>query len=240
MRVSVENLCRSAGGKQILKNINMTVDDGDVLAIVGPSGSGKTTLLRLINMLDRPDKGAIRIGGRDVWASNDIEIRRSMAMVFQKPVVFSMSVRDNIAYGLRLRKKDKAEIDRSVADVLKLLDMPGKVRDYAKHLSGGEMQRVAFARAYVLKPSLLLLDEPTANLDRANVEIIEHAIQDINKRYGTTVVIVTHSLFQARRLASKAAFMIDGEILEVGKVPEIFDMPSDPHTKAFVSGSMVF
>jgi tungstate transport system ATP-binding protein len=99
---------------------------------------------------------------------------------------------------------------------------------------------VAFARAYVLKPKLLLLDEPTANLDRANVSIIERAITDINERYGTTVIIVTHNLFQARRLADRGAFMIDGELAETGKIPEIFEHPVDPRTIAFVSGSMVF
>jgi tungstate transport system ATP-binding protein len=163
-----------------------------------------------------------------------------MTMVFQKPVVFSMSVYDNVAYGLRLRKKSKAEIDRAVKDVLGLLDMKGKERDYAKNLSGGEAQRVAFARAYVLKPKLLLLDEPTANLDRVNVSIIEHAVKDINERYGTTVIIITHNLFQARRLAGRGAFMIDGELVETGRIPDIFEHPSDPRTKAFVSGSMVF
>jgi tungstate transport system ATP-binding protein len=237
--VTVKGLCRSAGEKQILRNVSLEVEDGEVMAIMGPSGAGKTTLLRIVNMLDRPDGGSVAIDGIDARNAPN-EVRRSMTMVFQKPVVFSMSVYDNIAYGLRLRKKGKAEIDSAVKDVLGLLDMRGKERDYARNLSGGEAQRVAFARAYVLKPKLLLLDEPTANLDRANVSIIERAITDINERYGTTVIIVTHNLFQARRLADRGAFMIDGELAETGKIPEIFEHPVDPRTIAFVSGSMVF
>jgi tungstate transport system ATP-binding protein len=163
-----------------------------------------------------------------------------MAMVFQKPVVFSMSVYENIAYGLRLRKAPRAEIDKRVKEVLALVDMPGREKEYARHLSGGEAQRVAFARAYVLKPKLLLLDEPTANLDRNNVAIIEKAVKNINERYGTTVVIVTHSLHQARRLAARAAFMMDGELVEAGDVHDVLERPRDPRTKAFVSGDLVF
>jgi tungstate transport system ATP-binding protein len=161
-------------------------------------------------------------------------------MVFQKPVVFSMSVYENVAYGLRLRKVPKPEIDARVQEALALLDMSGKEKEYARHLSGGEAQRVAFARAYVVKPKLLFLDEPTANLDRQNVAIIEKVVRDINKRYGTTVVIVTHSLAQAKRLADRIAVVIDGELVEIGPVKDILEKPADPRTKAFVSGDMVF
>ncbi len=235
--ISVKGLNRKVNGKQILRNITLEVGDGDVMAIIGPSGGGKTTLLRLINMLDTPDSGTIRICGRDPGAA---EARREMAMVFQKPVVFSMSIYDNVAYGLKLRGYAKKEIDARVKDVLSLVDMAGREREYAKHLSGGEAQRIAFARAYVLKPKLLLLDEPTANLDRANVAIIEKAIKNINERYGTTIVLVTHSLYQAKRIANKAAFIIDGELVESGNINDILEKPSDPRTKAFVSGDMVF
>lgn len=238
--IVIKGLTRSMGGKAILRDIDLEVRDGEVMALVGPSGAGKTTLLRIINMLDRQYEGNVTIDGIDAGASNNMDLRRSMAMVFQKPVVFSMSVYDNVAYGLRLRKVPRAEIDRSVKDVLSLLDMAGRENEYARHLSGGEAQRIAFARAYVLKPKLLLLDEPTANLDRNNVAIIEKAVKNINERYGTTVVIVTHSLHQARRLAGRAAFMMDGELIEAGDTHEVFESPSDARTRAFVSGDMVF
>jgi tungstate transport system ATP-binding protein len=238
--IVTKGLSRNIGGKSILRDVNLEVRDGEVMALVGPSGAGKTTLLRIINMLDRQYEGKVVINGIEAGASNNMALRRSMAMVFQKPVVFSMSVYDNVAYGLRLRNVPKAEIDRSVKDVLALLDMAGREGEYARHLSGGEAQRIAFARAYVLKPKLLLLDEPTANLDRNNVAIIEKAVKNVNERYGTTVVIVTHSLHQARRLAGRAAFMIDGELIEVGDVHDVLERPSDERTMAFVSGDMVF
>ncbi|BAI62877.1 ABC transporter ATP binding protein [Methanocella paludicola SANAE] len=237
--ITARGISRSVNGRYILKSIDLEVKDGEVLAVVGPSGSGKTSLLRILNMLERDYQGSVLIGGRDIRDSG-MAVRRSMAMVFQKPVVFSMSVYENVAYGLKLRKVPKAEIDARVKEVLALLDMSGKESEYARHLSGGESQRIAFARAYVVKPKLLFLDEPTANLDRQNVAIIEKAVRDINKRYGTTVVIVTHNMAQAKRLADRIAVVIDGELVETGTVKDILEKPADPRTKAFVSGDMVF
>lgn len=237
--ITAKSLSRRVNGRHILKNVNLEVPDGELMALVGPSGSGKTSLLRIMNMLEPAYEGHVIIDGHDIREDN-MALRRSMAMVFQKPVVFSMSVYENVAYGLRLRNAPKHEIDARVKEVLALLDMSGKEKEYARHLSGGEAQRIAFARAYVIKPKLLLLDEPTANLDRQNVAIIEKAVKDINVRYGTTVILVTHSLPQARRLAGRIGVMIDGEIVETGSVHDILEKPSDARTKAFVSGDMVF
>ncbi|AFC98986.1 ABC-type phosphate transport system, ATPase component [Methanocella conradii HZ254] len=239
MMISVRGLSKSVNGRAILKNVCLEVGEGEALALVGPNGAGKTTLLRIINMLDTCYEGEVLINGINVREGGTM-LRRSMAMVFQKPVVFSMNVYDNVAYGLRLRKVPRAEMDERVKEVLALLDMSGREREPARHLSGGEAQRVAFARAYVLKPKLLLLDEPTANLDRNNVAIIEKAIRNINERYGTTVVMVTHSLQQARRLARRMAFMMDGELVEAGSIQKMLDDPADARTRAFVSGDMVF
>jgi tungstate transport system ATP-binding protein len=237
--IEINGLSWSVNGRHILRNIDLKVRGGEVLALVGPSGSGKTSLLRILNMLNRDYQGLVLVDKHDI-INGDMALRRSMAMVFQKPVVFSMSVYENVAYGLQLRKVPKPEIQSSVKEVLALLDMAGREKDYARHLSGGEAQRIAFARAYVIKPKILFLDEPTANLDRQNVAIIEKAVKDINERYGTTVVIVTHSLPQAKRLADRIAVMIDGELVETGPVHDILEKPSDPRTKAFVSGDMVF
>ncbi len=237
--IDIKGLTWSVDGRSILRNVNIGVRSGEVLAIVGPSGSGKTSLLRIMDMLEPSYEGRVTIGGHDI-RKDDMALRRSMAMVFQKPVVFSMSVYQNVAYGLRLRKVPKPEVDARVKEVLALLDMAGKEKEYARHLSGGEAQRVAFARAYVVRPRLLFLDEPTANLDRHNVAIIEKAIKDINKRYETTVVIVTHSLAQAKRLADRVAVVIDGELVETGSVHDILEKPADLRTMAFISGDMVF
>ena len=226
-------------GRPILKDVSLDVDRGQILGIIGPSGAGKTSLLRCLNMLDRPDAGHIAIDGKDLWSGDRIATQRSMAMMFQKPVPFSMSVYDNIAYGMRLRKMRRAAIDAAVGEALKLLDMQGKEGQYARSLSGGEAQRLAFARACVLKPRLLLLDEPTANLDPANGSIVERAIRDINRRDGTTIVLVTHNMHQARRLADVSAFMMDGELVEVGPTAELFVNPQDPRTREFIKGDMV-
>jgi len=237
--VSIRNVSRKVGNNTILRGVSLDVGAGEMLAILGPSGSGKTSLLRVINLLDRPDTGSVLIDGRDPRAGNLLEIQRSMAMVFQKPVPFSMNVYDNIAYGLRLRKRGRQEIDHAVRGALELLDMTGKERQYAKSLSGGEAQRLAFARAYVLQPKLLLLDEPTASLDPANGGIIEKAILDVNKRYGTTVILVTHSIHQAMRLAGRSAFMMDGVIVESGQTKQLITTPKDPRTGQFIRGEII-
>ncbi|WP_424358125.1 phosphate ABC transporter ATP-binding protein [Methanocella sp. MCL-LM] len=236
--LSVRNVTKTAGNKAILKDVSLEVRDGEIMAILGPSGAGKSTLLRIVNMLDRPDSGQVLVDGRNVWAENRLEMQRSMAMVFQKPIAFSWNVYDNAAYGLRLRGVDKAEIDSRVKEALALLDMTGKERQYARSLSGGETQRLAFARAVVLRPKLLLLDEPTANLDPANVAIMERAIKDVNEKYRTTVVLVTHSIYQARRLSTTAAFMMNGEVIEAGK--DLIERPADPRTRMFINGELVY
>jgi len=236
--VSIKGVTKRQNNKTILKDINIDISNGDTLAIMGPSGAGKTSLLRIINLLDRPDEGRVLFDGKDAWSGNRLEIQRSMAMVFQKPVPFSMSVYNNIAYGMRLRGMGRGEIDEAVTGVLKLLDMEGKERQYARSLSGGEAQRLAFARTYVLKPGLLLLDEPTANLDPTNAGIMERAIKDINERYGTTVILVTHNMYQARRLSGKSAFMLDGELVELKPTLELFEKPADPRTARFLRGDM--
>ena len=237
-QVRVEGVTWRAGGKTILRNVSLSVEKGETLAIVGPSGAGKTSLLRIIDLLDAPDEGRVLFDGRDVRTGNRLEVQRSMAMVFQKPVPFSMSVHGNIAYGLRLRGTSRRDIDDAVRSALALLDMTGKERQYARSLSGGEAQRLAFARAYVLKPRLLLLDEPTANLDPANARIMERAIRDINERFRTTIILVTHNVHQARRLCAASAFMMDGEIVEEGRAEDLFNAPGDPRTAKFLSGDI--
>jgi tungstate transport system ATP-binding protein len=136
------------------------------------------------------------------------------------------------------RRLRREPMDKAVCDALALLDMQGKERQYARSLSGGEAQRMAFARAFVLKPGLLLLDEPTANLDPANARIIERAISDVNKRFGTTVILVTHNVHQARRLCRTSAFMMDGEIIETGETGSLLDSPLDLRTKKFIIGDI--
>ncbi len=178
----------------------MEVSEGEVLALVGPSGAGKSTLLRLLNMLERPTAGAIVYDGQIVHSGSPLELRRQVTMVFQRPVLLRASVRDNVAYGLRLRG---AAVDGRVDRLLEQVGLAHLARRAARMLSAGEAQRVALARALVIEPRVLLLDEPTANLDPYNVSLIEDIVRVRNVEHGTTIVLVTHNIFQARRLAHR-------------------------------------
>ncbi len=160
-----------------------------------------------------------------------------MTTVFQRPVLLHDSVRNNVAYSLRLRGEKAAErVDRALAEV----GLQGLARRPAQTLSGGEMQRVALARALVVEPRVLLLDEPTANLDPYNVSLIEGLIREHNQRAGTTVVLVTHNVFQAKRLAHRTALLLNGSLVELAETPLFFTSPADARTRAFVQGEMVY
>jgi tungstate transport system ATP-binding protein len=159
-------------------------------------------------------------------------------MVFQRPVLLSRSVRANVAYGLRLRgeRDGRARIDAA----LERVGLSALADAQPRTLSGGEMQRVALARALVLEPRALLLDEPTANLDPANVRLIEHLVREQHDMFGTTIILVTHNIFQARRLATRVGLMLDGELIEVAPADDFFNTPQDPRTISFLSGDFVY
>lgn len=159
-------------------------------------------------------------------------------MVFQRPVLLSRSVRANIAYGLRLRGERDASAQIEAA--LERVSLTSLAKAHPRTLSGGELQRVALARALVLEPRVLLLDEPTANLDPYNVQLIESLIREQCETYGTTIVIVTHNIFQARRLATRAALLLDGDLVEVAPADTFFSSPRDSRTAAFTSGDLVY
>ncbi|HBY96419.1 MAG: phosphate ABC transporter ATP-binding protein [Ardenticatenaceae bacterium] len=219
---------------------HLAVMPGEVLALVGPSGAGKSTLLRLLNFLEAPDSGDLRYRGASVPypPGPSLAVRREVTTVFQRPVLLSRSVMENVVYGLRLRGERN-----STPTMVRLLDDLGldHLADAPAHvLSGGEMQRVALARALVLKPRALLLDEPTANLDPANIAIIERMIRVENEVRGTTIVIVTHNVFQARRLAHRTALLLEGQLVEVAPTERFFQHPSDPRTTAFVTGEILY
>lgn len=213
---------------------------GEILAVVGPSGAGKSTLLRLLNFLQPPTTGEVRFGDALYSASRDatLAMRRRVTTVFQRPVLLRRTVEANVAYGLRLRGVDvgRADIDAALAEVglTELAQQP------ARTLSGGEAQRVALARAMVLRPDALLLDEPTANLDPYNVGLIEQIVARLNRQHGTTIVLVTHNLHQARRLAHRALLLLEGRAVEVADTRTFFESPADPRTGAFVRGEMVY
>ena len=167
-----------------------------------------------------------------------LDLRRRVTTVFQRPILLNRSVYANVRYGLRLRGEHDAA--RQVEDALDQVGLAGLAHQRARTLSGGEAQRVALARAMVLRPDVLLLDEPTANLDPYNVGLIEEIVRTLNEREGTTIVLVTHNVFQARRLAHRVGLLLEGRIVEVAEATAFFESPQDPRTAAFVRGEMVY
>ena len=234
--LKVERLHHSYGKAEILKNIDLSVERGEVFVTIGPTGSGKTTLLRLVGLLEKPTSGHIYYDGHQVNNSEKarLELRRRMGMVSQKPAVFNATVFDNVAYGLKIRKESGSSLRYKVINALETVGLAGYDRRDARTLSGGETQRVAIARAIVIQPELLLLDEPTANLDPVSASHIERLVDDIMKKSDMTVMMSTHDMFQGQRLAHRMGVLIGGEILQTGKPAEIFSSPRGRHIAEFV------
>ena len=223
--------------RRVLDVDALDVPAGTLLAVVGPSGAGKSTLLRLLNFLEPPSAGTLHFAGQPVPAAPPLSLVRRVTTVFQRPVMLAGSVWDNVAYGLRLRGLPP---EPAVSAALERVGLAALARQPAVRLSGGEAQRVALARALVLRPEVLLLDEPTANLDPYNVGVIEDLVRADQAERATTVVLVTHNVFQARRLAGQAALLLGGRLVEAGPAKQFFGQPADPRTAAFVRGEMVY
>ncbi len=233
----LENVSKTYEGRTVVAIDRLDVRAGEILAIVGPSGAGKSTLLRLLNFLEPPSAGHLQYRhASSNGALPPLEIRRQVTTVFQRPALLNRSVTANVAYGLRLR--GRRDVHGAVTATLELVGLTGLAKASARTLSGGEAQRVALARALVVEPQVLLLDEPTANLDPYNVSLIEQIITNVNRRQGTTGVLVTHNVFQARRLAHRVALMLDGRIVEIADTQTFFDAPTNERTAAFVRGDM--
>jgi tungstate transport system ATP-binding protein len=225
------------GERTVLDLDELSVRAGEILALVGPSGAGKSTLLRLLNFLETPTNGVIRYDDVEVSGTAPLALRRQITTVFQRPLLQRSSVRENVEYGLRLRN---LRPDGIVDAILEEVGLAAFARQPARQLSGGEMQRVALARALVIRPRVLLLDEPTANLDPYNVGLIEEIVRRQNAEHGTTLVLVTHNIFQAKRLAHRTGLMLGGKLIELDDTPSFFASPSDYRTAAFVRGDMVY
>jgi len=221
--LEVRSLSKSIGPVEILCKINLTVERGEILGLIGPTGSGKTTLLRLINLLDEPSAGSILFEGRKATGrpeKEQLRARRKMAMVFQKPVMFKASVEENVSYGLRVRGSVDATVREKVEEALAAVGLSGYEGRDANTLSGGETQRIALARALVLEPELLLLDEPTANLDPGSAASIDSLLQTLAKS-RTAVILATHNMEQCRKLAGRVAVLQSGRLVALGRSEEI-------------------
>jgi molybdopterin-binding protein len=218
----LKGVTKRFGLRTALDNVTLQVQEGEALALLGPNGSGKTTLLKILALLLKPDAGKVYFEDEIANEKNSERMRLQIALVFQRTILFSTTVFNNVAYGLKVRKMPKNEINDEVKRALKLVKLEGFEKRPAKKLSGGEQQRVALARALILRTKLLLLDEPTANLDPKNASILEDAILKVNRELGTTVVMTTHNMEKARTLPNRIALMEDGKIIETGLPQNIF------------------
>jgi tungstate transport system ATP-binding protein len=231
----VRELSRTIANRNVLEGISLDIRKGEIFTLIGPSGSGKTTLLRLIDLLDRPIFGTIFFDGIDTngTEASRLALRRRMGMVFQKPAVLNTTVAENVGFGLKFRGV-KSEIPRRVESALDLVGLGGFGERRAVTLSGGEMQRVALARAMVTEPEVLLLDEPTANLDPVSSEVIENLILRIRNEFKTTIIMSTHDMIQGQRLADRIGVIMNGRLVQTGTAGEIFYQPRGRDIARFV------
>jgi putative ABC transport system ATP-binding protein len=210
-----EGVCLERGGRRVLKDVSTAIERAQVTAVVGPSGSGKSSLLRCFNRLEEPQEGRVLLAGEDTRQIAPVELRRRVGLIAQMPTIFPGGVRANLAYGL-----DDPE-DFDLRTTLESVGLPGHFLERPSDaLSGGEAQRLCIARALVRNPEVLLLDEPTASLDRDAVRTIERLIWDLAGR-GLTIVIVTHDLGQAGRVTSHVKLMVDGRLTAEGDVGDV-------------------
>ncbi|MCQ8902798.1 MAG: phosphate ABC transporter ATP-binding protein [Methanothrix sp.] len=236
--IQLEDVSVERNGRQILKDINIEVRTGETLGIIGPTGAGKTTLLRVMDLIEVPSKGRVLFRGEAPKnESEKLAARRRIGVVFQRPLMLRGTVYDNVAYGLRIRRLSKDEIDKRVKAALSDVGLEGYERRPARMLSGGEMQRVALARALAISPEILLLDEPTANLDPRTSYVIEDLISSAKMR-GMTVVISTHDLPQAVRLADRIVIIMDGRVVSSGSPDLLMGSDSD-EVREFLHAGML-
>ncbi|MBS7606845.1 ABC transporter ATP-binding protein [Candidatus Bathyarchaeota archaeon] len=229
IHVETKNLCKEYSGRKVLNNVSFSVERGEFLAIVGPNGAGKTTLLRILDLLEEPTSGEVWINGLRVdYARKDKHVlRRSIGFVPQKPVLFDASVFDNVAYGLRVRGLSAHEIERRVTDALKMVGLTGLERRNALTLSGGEAQRVSLAQTLITDPQLLLLDEPTSNLDPKSTSIIEETLSYVGRERGVTIIMASHDILQVENLAKRILMLSDGRVVKIGTFSELFNKPTE-------------
>jgi len=243
--IETKNLNLYYGTNRALKDINMKFEKNEVTALIGPSGCGKSTFLRTINrMNDLIDsvkiEGEVLFEGNNIFDDYDeIALRKRIGMVFQKPNPFPMSIYDNVAYGPRIHGiKDKKVLDEIVEKSLKGAALWEETKDRLKKsamgLSGGQQQRLCIARTLAISTEIILMDEPTSALDPISTNKVEDLIEELKKEY--TVIIVTHNMQQAGRIADKTAFFLNGEVIEYGKTEDIFYRPEDKRTEDYITG----
>jgi ABC-type phosphate transport system ATPase subunit len=252
------NVGKSYGGKTVLEGCSFDFLKDGIYAILGPNGSGKSTFLRVCALLEEPDQGRVdfledgipphenapdSVGPSTTTGSyleKNIRLRRRITLLLPKIGVFNATVYQNVAYGLKVRDISKKDIEEKVSHALELVGLSDKKIVNACGLSSGETQRLGIARALVIEPEILFLDEPTSSLDPHNTSIIEDAIVRIAGKKRTIIIMVTHNMFQARRLSDHVLFMHGGRIIDHGATKEFFAQPKDERAHRFITGQMVY
>lgn len=244
-RIGVSELEAWYGTQLTLKGISMEVEANEITAIIGPSGCGKSTFVRCLNRLHETlpmarVAGSVRLGDEDLYQMDPVDVRRVIGMVFQKPNPFpTMSIFDNVALGLRLGgMRNKYELQRRVEESLQMAALWDEVKDRlaspSVSLSGGQQQRLCIARALAVQPEVLLMDEPASALDPISTLRVEELLEQLKGSY--TIVIVTHNMQQAARVADKTAFFLNGELIELAETTKIFTKPDDHRTEDYITG----
>ena len=235
--LTISGLTKSYGHKRALNGIDLTVKKGETVVIMGPSGCGKSTLIRCINRLTEPDTGVIRLSGEEITALNFpqlLKIRQKIGFVFQHfNLIERLTALDNVAFALRLHHTDVAEAEERAKVALSKVGLGHKWNDHPCELSGGEQQRVGIARALALEPEIMLWDEPTASLDPILVGEVIDVMEELVREGKTTMIIVTHELFFARRAADRIVFMDQGRVVEEGLPEKVLETPSSEIGKKY-------
>jgi tungstate transport system ATP-binding protein len=235
-RLRLENVEKSYSSIKALEDINLEVVGGKTVTLTGVNGAGKTTLLRVIAGLEELDKGRILLDGKNISGR---KLRQIATLVFQKTVMFNRSVHGNLAFGLKIRGKKDSEIKENIDQKLRAVGLRNFEQRKARKTSGGEQQRIALARAFLLNPRILLLDEPTANLDPNNTAMIERAIAG-RKKEDEIIIMATHNLPQAKRLADEIIHIYNGRIVERASPDEFFDNPCSEISRKFINGELEY
>ena len=240
--IEIKNLYKTfhtkAGDVDALKNITLTINDGDIYGIIGMSGAGKSTLVRCINMLERPTGGQVIIDGKNMELLSDKELRearRDITMIFQSfNLLMQRNCLKNVCFPMELAGVKKAEAEKRAMELLELVGLPDKAKAYPAQLSGGQQQRIAIARALATEPKVLLCDEATSALDPKTTHSILELIKDINRKLGITVIVITHQMSVVEEICNRVAILDDGRVVEMGNVSDIFSAPKSDAARRLV------
>lgn len=240
--IVIENVCKTFSSKdgkvEALKNISLSIESGDIYGIIGMSGAGKSTLVRCMNFLEQPSEGRVLIDGKSLGDFSEKELRKqreSIGMIFQHfNLLMQKSVLENVCFPLYIQGKKKQEARKRAEELLEIVGLKDKKKAYPSQLSGGQKQRVAIARALASDPKILLCDEATSALDPQTTSSILELLKDINKKFGITIVIITHQMSVVREICTHVAIMNEGQVVEQGLVSEIFSRPKSAVAKEII------